>query len=446
MVNSLFSDHSLKSKYLLYKAVLALLFMGALITSYKLHVVPQYAYMGYKYFSPSIVALIVNMMMIAFVATQMPDSVNKPSDIFVWFFLVVVIIPSLSIPLVSVNKIGGYSLFAAQVTFALSFLVVVWISNIKIQIIDLPYLNERLFYGVLFSFFLIIFLSMYLDYGFDPKRLFSLESLAELYGIRLEQREAMATASVISLYGMSWLTKLLIPMLIVINLRKNRRIWAAIFVLAQLLIFTVSVQKSFILTLVITYFVYRLVSKQPERAGFRFFYSVSLFTFGAFLIFILTNNGILIDVFVRRALIVPGMLSGYYIEFFDINGLAMYSQNFLRSIFDTSYNVAPAFIIGEEYFGRPDLRANVNFLADSFGNIGNLGVFFNSLILGVILLLFNIFSVGKDMRIVIPSLCGVAWSFCESPFVTSLFTHGVVIALIMVALLPKKNEHKSIEY
>ena len=422
----------------IYKAMLSLIYMGMLLLSYKFIAQPNYAYMGYQYFEPNILLLICNCLCIAFVSTQAPDKIKKPSDLFIWFFLIVVIIPSAAIPLVSVNEVDPYTLLLAQLIFSISFLAVIWIANSDIHLSDLPALDTKLFYIVLLGFFSLITFFVFYDFGFNPGRLFSLQSLAELYGIRLEQREALAGATLVSIYGTSWLTKLIIPMLIVICLRKKLYFFACCFVFAQLMVFTVSVQKSFIITLIITYFIYWLMNSGGD-SGVRFFKAVSLFTLVAFMIFIVTGNWLLVDVLVRRALIVPGMLSGYYIEYFNINGFALYSQNFLSSVVETKYTTAPAYVIGQEYFGRPDLRANVNFLADSYGNIGGLGVLFNSIVLGVILLCFNVLSKGKDLKVIIPSLCGVAWSFSESPFVTSLFTHGVVFALLIVAIIPKQD-------
>lgn len=422
---------------MLLKVTLTVAYSLILFYIYKSVVSENYGYMGYYYYTPSYLHLTINIVILAFVSSLISHDIDKPSDLFVWFFFVIVIIPSMVIPLMSLSEVGPFTLFAAQFTFIIGFVILILISNIQINIIDLPSVSANFFLIILLLLFFVISASIFRDYGFNPSRLLSLESLASLYDIRFEQRAASANASIISRYGTSLLTKIIIPMMFVICLFYKRYFWALFFFGMQLSVFSVSAHKSYIIVMLVTFFVFRMLSKK-KNAGLYFFEMVSLFCLFTLLIYWGTGNTILIDVLVRRALVVPGLLSGYFIEYFSINGLAFYSQNFLKIIFENQYTMAPPFIIGQEYFGRAELRANVNAFGDTFGNLGGIGVIFNSILMGLILLCLNIFSRGKQKLIVIPSLCGIAWTFGESSFVTSLLTHGALFAVFLVMLFPKK--------
>ncbi|WP_462159464.1 hypothetical protein [Pseudoalteromonas sp. GB56] len=346
------------------------------------------------------------------------------------------------VPLFTLSTLGSFSLQLAQLSFVFGFIMIAFISNFDLSFRNFPTLSKPLFSTLILFFFLLIMVSIYLDYGFEPQRLFSLESLASLYDIRLEQREQAKNASLISLYGVSWLTKIIIPMLFIYFYHNKKYLIATLFVLSQLYLFTVSAHKSYIIIMMVTFYSYHLLKKGGD-SGYRFFRSVVLFCCVSLVIFYLIGNTLLIDILVRRALIVPGMLSGYFIEYFSVNGLALYSKNFMGSIIETRYVMDPSFIIGQEYFNREGMRSNVNAFGDTFANIGFLGVLFNSVLMGLLFLALNTMSHNKNIYIIIPTLCGIAWTFNESSFVTTLTSHGAIFALIIIAFYPKESNEQS---
>src|SRR5699024_8108593 len=106
------------------------------------------------------------------------------------------------------------------------------------------------------------------------------------------------------------------------------------------------------------------------------------------------------------------------------------SHSFLSSIFDNPYNIVPIELVSTNYFGK-DFNPNVGIWGDAYLNFGFLGVFLFSLILGIVLILFDSIS-DKSITllsmsiIVIPSM-----SLVNSALFTSLLTHGILFAIVL---------------
>ena len=133
---------------------------------------------------------------------------------------------------------------------------------------------------------------------------------------------------------------------------------------------------------------------------------------------------------------VPGMLSGFYFEYFHNHGLALYSRNFLSGWTDSIYTKPPAFEIGYHYFGREETSSNVHFWADAFANLGYLAVVVVTLLLAVLLTVINALARSRDHMLVLALFIVPFWTLMESALNTTLISHGLLLALLLAFVVP----------
>lgn len=104
------------------------------------------------------------------------------------------------------------------------------------------------------------------------------------------------------------------------------------------------------------------------------------------------------DLFVRRLLLVPANLKFLYYDFFSNNEKIGLAGIFPRIIADihNPYGSGPyegyAYLIGKEYFDRPQMSCDTGFIAEGFMRFGELGILGEFIILGIIIRWIDKFS------------------------------------------------------
>ena len=149
------------------------------------------------------------------------------------------------------------------------------------------------------------------------------------------------------------------------------------------------------------------------------------------------NSGMLFSVFVRRLIATPGLLTGYYLDFFSQNPKALLGHSILRSVVDYAYQYPPAIQIGFTYFGDPSISANANLWADAFANFGFAGIFGFTFLLGLVMWLFDSVAQGRSQRLTSLLFGMPAFFLTNTALLTSLLTHGIGLVLLIVYLIPR---------
>jgi len=146
------------------------------------------------------------------------------------------------------------------------------------------------------------------------------------------------------------------------------------------------------------------------------------------------------SLFTRRTLLVPAQLSFFYYDFFSKNQFTFLSQHRIFRIFlDYPYYLNPPHLIGEIYFNRPEMGANNGIYGDGFMNFGFIGLVLWGFFLVILLKLINSISKNKDIKITIAAVAMPVISLTNSAFLTCLLTHGLLLSLIVLYLLPKER-------
>ena len=357
------------------------------------------------------------------------EKVEKVSD---FFFLMAVL--AIIAPLTSLYGLDSREYFPVVATLLAYFLIYAFSSTAYTHKQRLPVLTEGRFLSVFFSIFFILIATLWI-FASGAISNFNLE-FTKVYEFR-ETNTEILNIGIIG-YVNSWVTKVFNLLMIAFFLYKRKYFFVLIFIMLQVLFFSVMAVKSIVfypfLVIGIWYYFKKFDSATiiPTALIFIMFFVFSFYYF--------LDNIFLSSWIIRRTFFVPADLTFVYFEFFENNPKVFWSNSILSNFYDYPYSMRLPEVIGN-YMGTGS-HANNGFISSGFAHAGLLGVIFYSIVVGILLrILNNICTTG------IPLWMGVALSvvpfrslMMNSDLPTTLLTHGLLVTIIFLALLRKKNE------
>jgi hypothetical protein len=103
--------------------------------------------------------------------------------------------------------------------------------------------------------------------------------------------------------------------------------------------------------------------------------------------------------------------------------------------------VEPPYIIGSLYFHGVDANANV--WADAYANFGYVGIFCFTLLLAIVLWLYDSMAVDRDMRFAALVIGLPAFALANGGLLTCLLSNGMALAMLLVYLVPSTMYEKA---
>lgn len=245
-----------------------------------------------------------------------------------------------------------------------------------------------------------------------------------------------ANAFPLSGYVLSWSGHVAnIALLCLGILRKNKAIVIS-SVLIQVLLFGLANFKSFI---VLPFTVVALIYLLKNH---RLLTAFLIGSIGSVLLFLLWGGiGSLMGYgLVSRVFMIPAALHSLYFDFYSVNPPSFLSGTKWESLFGGGYEYNNVLTIALEYWGR-EFSPNVGWFADAYSNFGWGGAVVIAVLLGLFLkicdsIAINITKVGIAESLFI----GVSMALINSSFMTSLLTHGALLAVLMLWWLSGYNE------
>lgn len=401
---------------------------------------PKYNYLGFSFFDGHYYSVLFNSIIVSFFVWLMPSKIRYPSDIFSIFSYMFVVIPSFSVPLYTTFNLplDQYYLMLFFMSIILALSAFLGRSENFLYSKFLLFRYQKIASYVLWTFTAFSFALVVFSYGFNIQKIFSLKDLSELYEIRDDFRSVNKGGAVFSAYFLPWLSKVIIPFFFAKSILEKKYVYALYAFFAQFILFGTSGQKSIFLSLIVVYAIIKLLSsKESGIKTLYLFMSFIVLSYGAYYIL---NFDFVADNIVRRSFIVPGLLTGYYVEFYSQNPLDGYSlTNSLGVTIDN--NIPAAFEIGTHYMGRSDLSANANIYASAFSHFRLYGVVFEGFLLLIYLYILNLSVYRKSDKIL---CCCIATTpllaLNDSAFLTVLVTHGAILTFLIITFVVKDKE------
>jgi oligosaccharide repeat unit polymerase len=363
----------------------------------------------------------------------------RPSGIALVLYFTVVILPLSS--LYGLTGLSPAFVYAVAASFSLLLIMTGVLPRVKVP------RPSRVF--VLMGTTLLIGMSVYvygtlLLMGGVERLSFNLLSV---YEVRAEFVQSMGP---LMGYFVPWQATVANILVLCYGLNRRNPWLIGISCIAQLAVFGMTGQKSFLLAPVLAsgvYFVWHRRNTLSYTFG-----GLVLVVVGAYLVFLASGNHLPPSLFVRRLFFVPAANHLIYYDFFSQTGhpLVMLSNSFLAPFIRFPYEMPITRVIAWAYWGR-DFSPNVGYLGDAYAHFGFMGMFLFSMVLGFVL--HTLDSVGRRLppHLVAAVAAMPSMALVNSALFTSLFTHGLILTVVVVWLLravmegPRRPRQSSLE-
>lgn len=411
----------------------AAVYVGLLHWVYLDWVSPVYAYYGLISSGADWPALLVITVLTMLPAIWLPTGLRRPSDIVLWFLYLFGYVPACAIPIhVLGPDLGTVLPFSGALAIAFSALALT--RRIPLVPSRWPGLTERSFtrllvvLGIASAAYVIVFFGV-------PTGLPTFENV---YGTRADFTN-VASLTAAAGYVVPWAGNVIYPFLIALGLARSRVRYVLFGVAGALLVYGTAGFKSVLFAIFLVPLLFLVVRYGARRLG-------TLLTWATIALIGVTVAATWVSgslwplaIFVTRLLAVPGQMAAYYYDFFSSHETYLLSHSILRLFFTSPYDVDPPFLIGAVYLHSPTTDANANLWADAMANFGLLGIVPFTLLLGAVLWVLDSVSVGRDLRIIGPTLGLAGIILGNGALLTSILTLGAGLTIGLIALMPKTS-------
>lgn len=357
----------------------------------------------------------------------MPKSSRKLSTVIVWLLILMSYIPVLTIfAMKDESRIFTYAITA--------FWIAVF-HLLRLPDISLPSLKHKklVSYLILACLSVIAFLINYVYFGFSINT--NLIDLTKVYGVRVKYGEANAP---LAGYFFNWQAFILNPILCAIFVLRKRCLWAALIVVFQLYLFSTTGHKTYLFTIPLALALMWASGHKNPLAYIAIGFTV--LTLLGMLSYLLMGDVIIPSLFPRRVLFIPALTYFLYYDFFSEHDLLYLStQRIFRLFLDYPYDVSTPHLIGGVYYNQPKMGVNTGIVGDAYMNFGFLGLILWSVLLAAVLKLADSCSKGRDIRIGIVAIAAPIVALTNSALLTSLVSHGLLLAFMLLYLMPKNR-------
>ena len=370
------------------------------------------------------IKLIESYFLLFIVLALIPKSSKKLSNIVVWWLILLSYVPMLTLfALMDESRIFIY----AVTGFWIAVFILLHIPKVSFATLKQTKIIRL---SIFFSLSVVVFLMIYKYLGLS----FNLD-LTKVYDIRSHY---VTLKIPFAGYLFGWLAYIVNPIFFALFVVKRKWIFTVLVLALQILLFSVTGMKTFLFALPFVLILMWVITRKNPLAWMGIgLVGIILLGMGTYW---LIDDIWIFSLFTRRTLLVPAQVSFCYYDFFSEHGpIFLSTTRIFRSFLDYPYDVSPAHLIAEVYFNRPEMNAVTGIAGDAFMNFGFMGFVLWSLLLVAILKLVDSSSKGTDFRIGAAAIAMPVIAFTNSALLTTMLTHGVLLALILLYLLPKKK-------
>lgn len=323
--------------------------------------------------------------------------------------------------------------------FMILFAIIISVLQIKLPVYTIIIANEErkeriLSVGFYLLFITVSILTVYIWAHYTDFRIIT--NLNDVYIYRVEAQKYSMPGWMVYLQSLS---KILIPILILIAFVRKKIVFALFGLFLLILNFSYAGHKSvFFMGIII------LVGYLLWRKGMMCFFLPGGCIIGlvGLIEYIFTDHQYVISYFFRRQGYVLAQLSDYYYRFFENNPTDIFRSTFLGKLgFDSPYSIPIPYVIGNNY-STQTVSCNNGLLADVWSHLGVIGIIIIPVILIVCLRLFDAVTDGISMRYVVGMAVYYAVVFSNTTWSTVLLTHGFLIMCLAFFVFPRSDEAK----
>lgn len=351
------------------------------------------------------------------------------------FFYLLLIIIYIYIPILvhfSVTSSFLYLIVCSLSVFSMAF----FICFCNIPVLKILPISEKKIMLVLFFISVLFIISIVLNGGLRYWNL----NLSLIYDYR---RDAASLLPPFYAYLASNISKICLPMLVVLALKYKNYFIFCMGIFLSVLQFGLLAHKEVLLNPLVATFFFYAVQKGKTRKYLLWgslgivcmgFLDGVLFIFGI-------GNGWFLALFSTRTIMVPALLTDFYIDYFSYNDVYNWCYSKISlGFFTCPYNTTPPFQIGLNFFGNENMSANVGTIGSGYANLRLAGALLYSVLSGICIVFLSGYAKNKDARIVVSTSVLVIFNqLTSTDFLTSFFSNGLLLLLLLLACLPNKK-------
>lgn len=405
-----------------------LIFFSALNISYILFVSDSFAYLGFKREVDPFRIVVASLGIIAIGAT-----VRRREDVVSFFQLIAFL--AYFCPAMVIFSIGGAlpDYFWVVIT---AFFLLYFFSSLPIKRTVVGKSGKRTILVACAAITCSTSLAIFLLGG---GAYFSLDFLS-VYEFR---DVAAETLPAIFAYIISPVSKVILPIGIVMAIYFRNLLFVVIFLCLGVLLFGLTHHKSIFAIPFGTVVLYLALSRFGIGGGLRVIFY--------FIAFVAAVEAVVLELFfpntlgpistflVRRVFLIPPLLDSYYVEYFSENTFFFWAVSRITfGLVETDYAVSAPFLIGLEFFGAERMSANSGFIGSGFSNAGIFGVAIYAILTGLIISALN--ALGRRIGgviVICVSFPVVLTALTTSDLITVFLTHGLAVLFVMLSFMPR---------
>ena len=322
-----------------------------------------------------------------------------------------------------------YNTDTSPVTMLGAFLFMVFLALFqKINIKTKKYVSKKDPTTILLLISLAFF-APFLILNFDKINLKNL-LLIDIYETRLAFR---GNSNIILGYLSAPLSRVLLPVLVVMSIRKKKYVHVALSIIMILFLYLCGAVKSVLFGLMAVLLFYGGdFSKKTRRL---LLCIVAIFSLGIIL-YLVFDNITIIDL-IRRVFFVPAKLGSLYVDYFRGAPTLLSHSSLGLGLSANDYGSSLSMFFGENVLGTVGGNANVGIITEGYVSFGFIGVIVFSLLAAIVIHYFRVIKLDSGFAgIILLYIYIVNTSFLSVLFVT----HGLLFLMIFSYFFMRKNE------
>jgi hypothetical protein len=409
------------------------LYVMVFVFVYKLVIVPIWGYEGFRY-RATLPRAAAGWVLAALPSLWMPLQLRRPSQVVYWLLYLLVLVPSCLVPIYALDDQSSGPVLLATclvVVFALTSLIyclpLLPLKRIRLQSYE---------FGVMLALLSITCYALIISsFGLH----FHFVSFDDTYLVRAQFQDALTRGPALVAYAIGWQAWVINPFVMAMGLRSRRMSWIVAGAAGQFAIYSITAFRSMLFSAGLLLYIL-WVMRSTKAFGSRLALTWTAIFAGTG-ISLFYGYGLMAEALVGvRMTALPGLLTGYYYEFFSSHPQAHLGHSILSSLVDYPYAAEPPYLIGARYFHSAGNDANANIWADAYANFGYAGIVLFTILFAILLWLYDSIAAGsRNTRVAALAIGLPAFALANGGLLTSLLTNGLALAMLLVYLMPSTN-------
>lgn len=410
--------------------VCCVLYIVIFVVLYEWLVVPVWGYEGF-HSRTTMEHAAIGWILAALPSLWIPAKLERPSQVVYWLLYLLVLVPVCLVPIYALDdQSSGPLLLAASLVGAFAIVGMIY----RLPLIPLPrvQVQSHEFKAILILLSTISFVLIVGSFGLQ----FHYVSFDDTYSVRAQFANTIEQLPTIVAYAIGWQAWVICPLVMAVGFRTRRMSWVVLGGIGEFAIYSITAFRSMFFSAALL--IYLLWTMRSHKTfGARLVSTWTALFAGAGALQLIGYSIVPESLLGVRMTALPGLLTGYYYEFFSSHPKAHLGHSIFKYFIDYPYSVEPPYLIGALYFHSPGNDANANVWADAYANFGYFGIICFTLLLAAVLWLYDSMAVDCDKRLATLAMALPAFSLANGALLTSLLSNGMGLAMLLVYLMPR---------